>query len=160
MCEVEGGSVLNIHILPCLWRENDFLTNVILKVNHFSMFHQVEGLLVDENITFADLKGTVAAFLKFIFEVDDLPVRFRPSYFPFTEPSAEVDVHFGKKGWVEIGGCGMVDPNVFRSVGIDPDEWTGFAFGLGIERLAMRQFAVPDIRYFTENDVRFLKQLD
>ncbi|MAB91139.1 MAG: phenylalanine--tRNA ligase subunit alpha [Planctomycetes bacterium] len=126
---------------------------------HHYMFHQVEGLAVDRGITMADLKTTLLIFFKALFG-DDVGLRLRPSFFPFTEPSAEVDVHFGKKGWVEIGGCGMVDPNVFRSVGIDPDEWTGFAFGLGIERLAMRQFAVPDIRYFTENDVRFLKQLD
>ena len=126
---------------------------------HHYMFHQVEGLAVDRGITMADLKTTLLIFFKALFG-DDVELRLRPSFFPFTEPSAEVDVHFGEKGWVEIGGCGMVDPNVFRSVGIDPDEWTGFAFGLGIERLAMRQFAVPDIRYFTENDVRFLKQLD
>lgn len=126
---------------------------------HHYMFHQVEGLAVDRGITMVDLKTTLLIFFKALFG-DDVELRLRPSFFPFTEPSAEVDVHFGEKGWVEIGGCGMVDPNVFRSVGIDPDEWTGFAFGLGIERLAMRQFAVPDIRYFTENDVRFLKQLD
>ena len=138
-------------------------------LTHTPMFHQVEGLLVDENITFADLKGTVAAFLKFIFEVDDLPVRFRPSYFPFTEPSAEVDVgcvHCGGEGcrvcshsgWIEIMGCGMVHPKVLEHGGVDPARYSGFAFGMGIERLAMLRYGVNDLRLFFENDARFLSQ--
>ncbi len=126
---------------------------------HHYMFHQVEGLAVDKGITMADLKTTLLLFFRALFG-DDVDIRMRPSFFPFTEPSAEVDVHFGAKGWIEVGGCGMVDPNVLKAVDLDPGEWTGFAFGLGIERLAMRQFAIPDIRYFTENDVRFLKQID
>jgi len=126
---------------------------------HHYMFHQVEGLAVDRNITMVDLKTTLLIFFKALFG-PDVDLRLRPSFFPFTEPSAEVDVLFPGKGWIEIGGCGMVDPNVLRAVDLDPEEWSGFAFGLGIERLAMRQFAVPDIRYFTDNDVRFLKQLD
>lgn len=126
---------------------------------HHYMFHQVEGLAVDRNITMVDLKTTLLIFFRALFG-EDVELRLRPSFFPFTEPSAEVDVQFPGKGWIEIGGCGMVDPNVLRAVNLDPEEWSGFAFGLGIERLAMRQFAVPDIRYFTDNDVRFLKQLD
>jgi phenylalanyl-tRNA synthetase alpha chain len=126
---------------------------------HHYMFHQVEGLAVDRGITMIDLKTTLLTFFKALFG-SDVELRLRANFFPFTEPSAEVDVLFPGKGWVEIGGCGMVDPNVLDAVGIDPEEYTGFAFGLGIERLAMRQFAVPDIRYFTDNDVRFLKQLD
>ncbi len=138
-------------------------------LTHTPMFHQVEGLLVDENITFADLKGTVAAFLEFIFEVDDLPVRFRPSYFPFTEPSAEVDVGCvscggagcrvcSHSGWLEIMGCGMVHPKVLEHGGVDPQRYSGFAFGMGIERLAMLRYGVNDLRLFFENDVRFLTQ--
>ncbi len=138
-------------------------------LTHTPMFHQVEGLLVDENITFADLKGTVAAFLKFIFEVDDLPVRFRPSYFPFTEPSAEVDVGCvscggegcrvcSHSGWLEIMGCGMVHPKVLEHGGVDPARYSGFAFGMGIERLAMLRYGVNDLRLFFENDARFLSQ--
>ena len=138
-------------------------------LTHTPMFHQVEGLLVDENITFADLKGTVAAFLQYIFEVDDLPVRFRPSYFPFTEPSAEVDVgcvHCGGEGcrvcshsgWIEIMGCGMVHPKVLEHGGVDPSRYSGFAFGMGIERLTMLRYGVNDLRLFFENDARFLSQ--
>ena len=138
-------------------------------LTHTPMFHQVEGLLVDENITFADLKGTVAAFLKFIFEVDDLPVRFRPSYFPFTEPSAEVDVGCvscggegcrvcSHSGWLEIMGCGMVHPKVLEHGGVDPARYSGFAFGMGIERLALLRYGVHDLRLFFENDARFLSQ--
>lgn len=125
---------------------------------HHYMFHQVEGLAVGEGLTMADLKGTLLLFFRGLFG-DDVELRLRPSFFPFTEPSAEVDVRFPGRGWVETGGCGMVDPAVFTAVGIDPERWSGFAFGLGLERLAMRHFAVPDIRHFTENDVRFLRQL-
>jgi phenylalanyl-tRNA synthetase alpha chain len=124
---------------------------------HTPMFHQVEGLMVDKNVSFAELKGILHDFLHHFFE-EDLKVRFRPSYFPFTEPSAEVDV-MGKDGkWLEVLGCGMVHPNVLRAVNIDPEEYTGFAFGMGVERLTMLRYGVTDLRSFFENDVRFLKQ--
>lgn len=124
---------------------------------HTPMFHQVEGLLVDENISFSNLKGILHDFLRNFFE-EDLQIRFRPSYFPFTEPSAEVDV-MGKNGrWLEVLGCGMVHPNVLRSVGIDPEKYSGFAFGMGVERLTMLRYGVNDLRAFFENDLRFLKQ--
>lgn len=137
-------------------------------LTHTPMFHQVEGLVVDENVSFADLKGTVDQFLKAFFEAD-LAVRFRPSYFPFTEPSAEVDIQCtncagkgcrvcSQTGWLEIMGCGMVHPNVFTHSGIDPDQYTGFAFGMGVERLAMLRYGVNDLRLFFENDLRFLEQ--
>ncbi|WP_371189247.1 phenylalanine--tRNA ligase subunit alpha [Thalassotalea maritima] len=124
---------------------------------HTPMFHQVEGLMVDKNVSFTHLKGILHDFLHNFFE-EDLEIRFRPSYFPFTEPSAEVDVK-GKNGkWLEVLGCGMVHPNVLRSVGIDPEEYTGFAFGMGVERLSMLRYGVTDLRSFFENDLRFLKQ--
>lgn len=124
---------------------------------HTPMFHQVEGLLVDENVSFTHLKGVLHDFLNNFFE-EDLQIRFRPSYFPFTEPSAEVDV-MGKNGkWLEVLGCGMVHPNVLRSVGIDPERYSGFAFGMGVERLTMLRYGVNDLRAFFENDLRFLKQ--
>src|SRR5690606_32971755 len=137
-------------------------------LTHTPMFHQVEGLVVDEGISFADLKGTVDQFLKAFFE-QDVAVRFRPSFFPFTEPSAEVDIQCtncaGKgcrvcsnTGWLEVMGCGMVHPNVFRSSGIDPEKYTGFAFGMGPDRLAMLRYGVNDLRMFFENDLRFLEQ--
>jgi phenylalanyl-tRNA synthetase alpha chain len=125
---------------------------------HLSMFHQLEALVVDENVTMVDLKSTIMQFVHAYFG-KDTKVRFRPSFFPFTEPSAEVDVWFeDKQRWVELGGCGMVHPNVFKACNIDPEEYTGWAFGFGIERIAMRKYAINDIRYFVENDVRFLKQ--
>jgi phenylalanyl-tRNA synthetase alpha chain len=124
---------------------------------HSPMFHQVEGLWVDEDISFANLKGVVQDFLQRFFERDDLQVRFRPSFFPFTEPSAEMDMSWNG-GWLEIGGCGMVHPEVFRHVGIDSEKYRGFAFGLGIERLTMLRYGVNDLRLFFENDLRFLKQ--
>ncbi len=138
-------------------------------LTHSPMFHQVEGLFVDENVSFADLKGTIEAFLKAFFERDRLDVRFRPSYFPFTEPSAEVDiqcVNCGGKGcrvcshtgWLEVMGCGMVHPNVFAHVGIDSQRYSGFAFGMGVERLAMLRYGVNDLRLFFDNDLRFLRQ--
>jgi phenylalanyl-tRNA synthetase alpha chain len=124
---------------------------------HTPMFHQVEGLMVDENVSFTELKGILHDFLNNFFE-EDLQVRFRPSYFPFTEPSAEVDV-MGKNGkWLEVLGCGMVHPNVLRAVNIDPEQYTGFAFGMGVERLTMLRYGVNDLRAFFENDLRFLKQ--
>lgn len=126
---------------------------------HTPMFHQVEGLMVDKNVSFTELKGILHDFLQNFFE-ESLQVRFRPSYFPFTEPSAEVDV-MGKNGqWLEVLGCGMVHPNVLRAVNIDPEEYTGFAFGMGVERLTMLRYGVNDLRAFFENDVRFLKQFN
>ena len=126
---------------------------------HHYMFHQVEGLAVDKGLSMKDLKATLLLFFRGLFG-DDVGLRLRPSFFPFTEPSAEVDVFFpDKDSWVEIGGCGMVDPAVFEAVDLDPDVWTGFAFGLGLERIAMRHFRIPDIRLFTENDSRFLTNL-
>jgi phenylalanyl-tRNA synthetase alpha chain len=128
---------------------------------HTPMFHQVEGLLVDEHASFTDLKGTLMAFVRAFFE-RDFEMRFRPSYFPFTEPSAEVDIAWqqadGSTRWLEVLGCGMVHPNVLKSVGIDPEKYTGFAFGLGVERFAMLRYGVDDLRSFFDNDVRFLRQ--
>ncbi len=126
---------------------------------HSPMFHQIEGLWVDERVSFADLKGVVVDFLRRFFERDDLKVRFRPSFFPFTEPSAEIDMSFGD-GWLELGGCGMVHPNVLRNVNIDSEKYQGFAFGLGPDRLAMLHYGVNDLRLFFENDLRFLKQFN
>jgi phenylalanyl-tRNA synthetase alpha chain len=128
---------------------------------HTPMFHQVEGLLIDKHVSFADLHAMLSRFLQLFFEDDSLKVRFRPSYFPFTEPSAEVDIsakQLGGDDWLEVLGCGMVHPNVLANVGIDPDKWGGYAFGLGVERLAMLYYEVPDIRQFFSNDLRFLKQ--
>jgi len=137
-------------------------------VTHTPMFHQIEGFLVDESVSFADLKGVLGDFLNEFFEAP-LKLRFRPSYFPFTEPSAEVDIGCvlcGAKGcrvckntgWLEVLGCGLVHPEVFRLVGIDSERWSGFAFGLGVERLAMLRYGVNDLRLFYENDLRFLQQ--
>jgi phenylalanyl-tRNA synthetase alpha chain len=124
---------------------------------HSPMFHQVEGLWIDEHITFADLKGVVADFFRRFFEREDIRVRFRPSFFPFTEPSAEVDMSFGE-GWLEVGGCGMVHPSVLRNVNIDPERYQGFAFGMGLDRLTMLRYGVDDLRLFFTNDLRFLRQ--
>ena len=137
-------------------------------LTHTPMFHQIEGLMVDKNVNFAELKGILDDFLKNFFE-KDLAVRFRPSYFPFTEPSAEVDIQCvmcngagcrvcSQTGWLEVLGCGMVHPRVFEYVNIDNEEYTGFAFGLGVERLAMLRYGVNDLRFFFENDLRFLQQ--
>ncbi len=137
-------------------------------LTHTPMFHQIEGLLVDEDVSFAQLKGILDEFLRNFFE-KDLAVRFRPSYFPFTEPSAEADIQCvmcggegcrvcSQTGWIEILGCGMVHPNVFKHVGVDSEKYTGFAFGLGIERMAMLRYGVNDLRLFFENDLRFLQQ--
>jgi phenylalanyl-tRNA synthetase alpha chain len=129
---------------------------------HSPMFHQVEGLWVGANVSFADLKGVVADFLRRFFESDDLKVRFRPSFFPFTEPSAEIDVafmHGPMEGrWLEIAGCGMVHPNVLRCGGIDPEKYTGFAFGFGPDRLTMLRYGINDLRLFFDGDLRFLSQ--
>lgn len=139
-------------------------------LTHTPMFHQVEGLLVDERVSMADLKGTVVEFLQAYFEAD-MPVRFRPSYFPFTEPSAEVDmgcVSCGGKGcricshtgWLEVMGCGMVHPRVLQMSGVDTERFSGFAFGMGVERLAMLRYGVSDLRLYFENDIRFLQQFN
>lgn len=138
-------------------------------ITHTPMFHQVEGLLVDENVSFSDLKGTLQEFLKLFFEDDNLQTRFRPSYFPFTEPSMEVDISCvmceGKgcrvcshTGWLEVLGCGMVHPKIFEHTKVDADKYTAYAFGMGVERLAMLRYGVNDLRLFFENDLRFLKQ--
>ena len=130
---------------------------------HSFMFHQIEGLYIDRGVSMVDLKTTLFQFARAYFGAD-AEIRLRPSFFPFTEPSAEFDMKIALRPgdepkWVELGGCGMVDPNVLEACGIDPEEWTGFAFGFGIERLAMGKYGVPDIRMFFENDVRFLDQL-
>jgi len=139
-------------------------------VTHSPMFHQVEGFMVDENVNFIDLRVIVDDFLKAFFE-KELKIRFRPSYFPFTEPSAEVDIACvicngkgcrvcSQTGWLEVMGCGMIHPNVFKNVGIDSEQYTGFAFGMGVERLAMLRYGVNDLRLFFENDLRFLRQFN
>jgi phenylalanyl-tRNA synthetase alpha chain len=139
-------------------------------LTHSPMFHQVEGFMVDEDVSFADLKGLLYDFLRTFFE-RDVDVRFRPSYFPFTEPSAEVDIECvicnGKgcrvcshTGWLEVLGCGMIHPHVFESVNIDTDQFSGFAFGMGVERLAMLRYGINDLRLFFENDLRFLSQFN
>ena len=131
---------------------------------HSPMFHQVEGMMIGETVSFADLKGVVADFLRRFFESDDLKVRFRPSFFPFTEPSAEIDVAFMsgalEGSWLEIAGCGMVHPNVLRNGGIDPERYTGFAFGMGPDRLTMLRYGVNDLRLFYDGDLRFLEQFN
>lgn len=140
-------------------------------ITHTPMFHQVEGLWVDEHASFASLKGLLSSFMQKFFERDDLPTRFRPSFFPFTEPSAEMDIGCvqcggkgcrvcGASGWLEVLGAGMVHPNVFKQVDIDSEKYLGFAFGLGVERLAMLRYGVNDLRLFFENDLRFLKQFN
>ena len=140
-------------------------------ISHSPMFHQVEGLYVNQKVSLADLKGTLSYFLKIFFQSSKVKVRFRPSFFPFTEPSAEYDISCPfcamkgcsvckKSGWIEIGGCGLVHPEVFHSVKWDSHQWQGFAFGLGVERLAVILYNIPDIRLFFENDIRFLKQFE
>ncbi|MEE9167407.1 MAG: phenylalanine--tRNA ligase subunit alpha [Candidatus Neomarinimicrobiota bacterium] len=142
--------------------------NEAVSVRSYCLFHQVEGLYINRSVSFAELKGTLEFFVGKFFG-DDVKFRFRPSFFPFTEPSAEVDISCllcggsgcpacKNKGWVEILGCGMVDPEVFRHVGYDPEEWTGYAFGMGIEKLAMLKYQIDDIRLFFNSDVRFLRQ--
>jgi phenylalanyl-tRNA synthetase alpha chain len=139
-------------------------------LTHSPMFHQMEGLMIDEKVSFADLKGTIEEFLRVFFE-KELPVRFRPSYFPFTEPSAEVDIECvmcggdgcrvcSHTGWLEVLGCGMVHPNVLRASGVDPEKYQGFAFGMGVERMAMLRYGVNDLRLFFENDLKFLSQFN
>lgn len=166
---VEGGDVLRTHTSPIQIRymlNNPAPIKIIAPgrvyrvdsdATHSPMFHQMEGLWVDENVSFADLKAIVTDFLRQFFERDDLQVRFRPSFFPFTEPSAEIDV-LGARGWLEVGGCGMVHPNVLNNVGIDSERYTGFAFGIGLDRFAMLYYGVNDLRQFFENDLTFLAQ--
>ncbi len=167
---VEGGMVLRTHTSPIQVRYMEThkppikiiapgrVYRVDSDATHSPMFHQVEGLWIDRDVTFADLKGTITEFLRNFFERDDMRVRFRPSFFPFTEPSAEIDMAFGDDGWLEIAGAGQVHPNVLRAVGIDPEEYQGFAFGVGPDRLAMLRYGVNDLRLFYENDLRFLRQ--
>jgi phenylalanyl-tRNA synthetase alpha chain len=166
---VDGGLLLRTHTSPIQvrWMETHAppikiiapgrVYRVDSDATHSPMFHQVEGLWIDRGVSFADLKGVVAEFLRRFFERDDLEVRFRPSFFPFTEPSAEIDMSFGA-GWLEIAGAGQVHPNVLRAVGIDPEAWQGFAFGMGPDRLAMLRYGVDDLRLFYENDLAFLRQ--
>ena len=177
---VDGSHVLRTHTSPVQIRVMETTKPPIKSIfpgrvyrcdsdlTHTPMFHQVEGLVIDKKVSMADLRGTVSQFLRAFFEAD-LPVRFRPSYFPFTEPSAEVDIQCthceGKgcricksTGWLEVMGCGMVHPHLFESVGLDTEEFTGFAFGLGVERLCMLRYKVDDLRMFFENDIQFLKQ--
>ncbi len=166
---VEGGKVLRTHTSPIQVRYMEThappikiiapgrVYRVDSDATHSPMFHQVEGLWIDTDVSFADLKGVFTEFLRNFFERDDLRVRFRPSFFPFTEPSAEVDMSFGE-GWLEIAGAGQVHPNVLRAVGIDPEQYQGFAFGMGPDRLAMLRYGVNDLRLFYENDLRFLRQ--
>ncbi|WP_255987873.1 phenylalanine--tRNA ligase subunit alpha [Chitinolyticbacter albus] len=166
---VEGGEVLRTHTSPIQVRymlNNQPPIKIVAPgrvyrvdsdATHSPMFHQMEGLWVDEGVSFADLKSVIVDFLRNFFEDDTLQVRFRPSFFPFTEPSAEIDV-MGKRGWLEVGGCGMVHPNVLRNVNIDPEKYTGFAFGIGLDRFAMLYYGVNDLRLFFENDLSFLGQ--
>ncbi len=166
---VDGGLLLRTHTSPIQvrWMETHAppiriiapgrVYRVDSDATHSPMFHQVEGLWIDRDVTFADLKGTIAQFLRRFFERDDLAVRFRPSFFPFTEPSVEIDMSFGD-GWLEIAGAGQVHPNVLRAVGVDPETWQGFAFGMGPDRLAMLRYGADDLRLFYENDLAFLRQ--
>jgi phenylalanyl-tRNA synthetase alpha chain len=166
---VEGGHVLRTHTSPIQVRYMEThappikiiapgrVYRVDSDATHSPMFHQVEGLWIAEDVSFADLKGVFTEFLRRFFERDDLKVRFRPSFFPFTEPSAEIDMSWGD-GWLEISGAGQVHPNVLRAVNIDPERYQGFAFGMGPDRLAMLRYGVDDIREFYVNDLRFLRQ--
>jgi phenylalanyl-tRNA synthetase alpha chain len=164
-----GGNLLRTHTSPVQIRsmvEEGVPLRIIAPgrvyrcdsdLTHTPMFHQVEGLVIDRNINLANLKAVLHQFVEAFFE-RDAELRFRPSYFPFTEPSAEVDVLWGEGKWLEILGCGMVHPNVLESAGIDSEEFTGYAFGMGVERLAMLRYGVADLRTFFENDLRFLRQ--
>ncbi|MDF0604099.1 phenylalanine--tRNA ligase subunit alpha [Neisseriaceae bacterium TC5R-5] len=168
---VEGGNVLRTHTSPIQARfmmANQPPIKIVAPgrvyrvdsdATHSPMFHQMEGLWVEEGVSFADLKAVMIDFLRRFFEREDLQVRFRPSFFPFTEPSAEIDV-LGERGWLEVGGCGMVHPNVLNKVNIDPEKYTGFAFGIGLDRFAMLRYGVNDLRLFFENDLNFLKQFN
>jgi phenylalanyl-tRNA synthetase alpha chain len=167
---VENGNVLRTHTSPIQIRY--MLDNkeppiriiapgrvyrVDSDATHSPMFHQAEGLWIEEGVTMADLKAVFTDFIRRFFERDDLQVRFRPSFFPFTEPSAEIDI-MGERGWLEVGGCGMVHPNVLKNVNIDAEKYTGFAFGIGLDRFAMLRYGINDLRLFFDNDLNFLKQ--
>ena len=168
---VENGDVLRTHTSPIQIRymldkkeppiriiAPGRVYRVDSDATHSPMFHQAEGLWVEEGVTFADLKAVFTDFIRRVFERDNLQVRFRPSFFPFTEPSAEIDI-MGENGkWLEVGGCGMVHPNVLKNVNIDPEKYTGFAFGIGLDRFAMLRYNVNDLRLFFDNDLNFLKQ--
>ena len=167
---VENGDVLRTHTSPIQVRYMLDKKNPPIRISapgrvyrvdsdatHSPMFHQAEGLWVEEGVTMADLKAVFTEFIRNFFERDDMQVRFRPSFFPFTEPSAEIDI-LGERGWLEVGGCGMVHPNVLRNVGIDPEKYTGFAFGIGLDRFAMLRYGVNDLRLFFDNDLNFLNQ--
>ncbi len=167
---VENGDVLRTHTSPIQIRYMLDKKNPPIRIiapgrvyrvdsdaTHSPMFHQAEGLWVEEGVTMADLKAVFTEFIRNFFERDDMQVRFRPSFFPFTEPSAEIDI-LGERGWLEVGGCGMVHPNVLRNVGIDPEKYTGFAFGIGLDRFAMLRYGVNDLRLFFGNDLNFLNQ--
>jgi phenylalanyl-tRNA synthetase alpha chain len=167
---VEGGNVLRTHTSPIQIRYMEThappiriiapgrVYRVDSDATHSPMFHQIEGLWIGDDVSFADLKAVMTEFLTNFFERDDLTLRFRPSFFPFTEPSAEIDMRFGDGGWLEIAGAGQVHPNVLRAVNIDPERWQGFAFGVGPDRLTMLRYGVDDLRLFYENDLRFLGQ--
>ena len=168
---VENGDVLRTHTSPIQIRymldkkeppiriiAPGRVYRVDSDATHSPMFHQAEGLWVEEGVTFADLKAVFTDFIRRFFERDDLQVRFRPSFFPFTEPSAEIDI-MGENGkWLEVGGCGMVHPNVLKNVNIDPEKYTSFAFGIGLDRFALLRYNVNDLRLFFDNDLNFLKQ--
>lgn len=168
---VENGDVLRTHTSPIQIRymldkkeppiriiAPGRVYRVDSDATHSPMFHQAEGLWVEEGVTFADLKAVFTDFIRRFFERDDLQVRFRPSFFPFTEPSAEIDI-MGENGkWLEVGGCGMVHPNVLKNVNINSEKYTGFAFGIGLDRFAMLRYNVNDLRLFFDNDLNFLKQ--
>lgn len=168
---VENGDVLRTHTSPIQIRYMFDKKNPPIRIiapgrvyrvdsdaTHSPMFHQAEGLWVEEGVTFADLKAVFTEFIRRFFERDDLQVRFRPSFFPFTEPSAEIDIMGDNGKWLEVGGCGMVHPNVLTNVNIDPERYTGFAFGIGLDRFAMLRYGVNDLRLFFDNDLNFLKQ--
>ena len=168
---VENGDVLRTHTSPIQIRymldkqhppiriiAPGRVYRVDSDATHSPMFHQAEGLWVEEGVTFADLKAVFTDFIRRFFERDDLQVRFRPSFFPFTEPSAEIDIMGDNGKWLEVGGCGMVHPNVLRMSNIDPEEYSGFAFGMGLERISLLKYEIDDMRLLYENDIRFLKQ--
>ncbi len=167
---VENGDLLRPHTSPIQIRYMEEKQNPPIRIiapgrvfrvdsdaTHSPMFHQAEGLWIEEGVTMADLKAVFTDFIRRFFERDDLQVRFRPSFFPFTEPSAEIDI-LGEKGWLEVGGCGMVHPNVLKGVNYDPEKYTGFAFGIGLDRFAMLRYGINDLRLFFDNDLNFLKQ--
>ncbi|PIT38056.1 phenylalanine--tRNA ligase subunit alpha [Snodgrassella alvi] len=167
---VENGNVLRTHTSPIQIRymldkkeppiriiAPGRVYRVDSDATHSPMFHQAEGLWIEEGVTMADLKAVFTDFIRRFFERDDLQVRFRPSFFPFTEPSAEIDI-MGERGWLEVGGCGMVHPNVLKNVNIDAEKYTGFAFGIGLDRFAMLRYGINDLRLFFDNDLNFLKQ--